>query len=437
MKNILVFATSDSLQSEIIQSYIEKQVRRRTTELNGRLRELQERNAYLLQLHTEKNDWLQMLVHDLKNPLAGILLAASFLERYWKRMSLTEFLRNTGTIQYNAHRMNTIVTRVLSIGALESGTLDLKFDHINIAKMLGVAAADYSDRASKKGMAIQLDLESEDLYIYADRCALLEIIDNLLSNAVKYSLLNTIIHVGLRTVFTKEGQSRVRVEFRDQGPGIRDDEAHSLFTKFARLSSEPTGGEHSSGLGLAMVYKLTRAMQGNVWCESEYGKGATFIVEFAPSAPNQYLDVRTIEVSADMNQSLQILSETALEASLPLAIGGFDTVGYFLMNKPVQGNSAIYADWQGKRWLFEREYHRELFLHDPERFTPKYNGYCALGMSNNYSAPGDPESWRIVENELFLAYDEKAIRDWEVKLHEYIAEADKNWNAESFTEYVG
>ena len=71
----------------------------------------------------------------------------------------------------------------------------------------------------------------------------------------------------------------IRIEISDQGPGLTDDDMKKMFGKFARLSAQPTGGEHSTGLGLSIVKKLVEAMNGKVWCESEPGKGATFIVE--------------------------------------------------------------------------------------------------------------------------------------------------------------
>lgn len=215
------FCTSDALTSTLIQSLIEQQVRRRTESLEGNIQELKEQNAYLLNLHTEKNDWLQMLVHDLKNPLAGIMLAGSFLERYWQKMSLSEFSRNTSTIQANAARMNTLIGRVLSIGAMETGALDLTMDHINASKLLSVSAQEYASRAASKNIAIAVEIADSDAYIYADRCALVEIIDNLLSNAIKYSPHNTTIH--LRTLTDTEHKT-VRLEFRDQGLGIKSTE---------------------------------------------------------------------------------------------------------------------------------------------------------------------------------------------------------------------
>ena len=68
---------------------------------------------------------------------------------------------------------------------------------------------------------------------------------------------------------------------RDEGNGLTDDDKKRLFGKFARLSSRPTGGEHSTGLGLSIVKKLVEAMDGEIWYESEHRKGAAFSVAFA------------------------------------------------------------------------------------------------------------------------------------------------------------
>ena len=74
------------------------------------------------------------------------------------------------------------------------------------------------------------------------------------------------------------------MEVQDEGPGLSAEDQKKLFGKFARLSAKPTGGEHSTGLGLSIVKKMVEAMNGKVWCESELGRGATFIVEF-PATP--------------------------------------------------------------------------------------------------------------------------------------------------------
>jgi signal transduction histidine kinase len=102
----------------------------------------------------------------------------------------------------------------------------------------------------------------------------MQVLDNLISNAVKYSPLGKRILV--RVVNTDRA---VRIEIQDEGPGLSEDDKSKLFGKFARLSARPTGGEYSTGLGLSIVKKMVEAMNGKVWCESELGKGATFIVE--------------------------------------------------------------------------------------------------------------------------------------------------------------
>jgi two-component system, sensor histidine kinase and response regulator len=75
---------------------------------------------------------------------------------------------------------------------------------------------------------------------------------------------------------------------QDEGEGISQEDMKKLFGKFARLSARPTGGEHSTGLGLSIVKKMVEAMGGRVWCESELGKGATFIVELPTTVPHEF-----------------------------------------------------------------------------------------------------------------------------------------------------
>jgi signal transduction histidine kinase len=70
------------------------------------------------------------------------------------------------------------------------------------------------------------------------------------------------------------------VEIKDSGPGLTEDDMSLLFKKFQRLSAKPTDGENSTGLGLSIVKKYVELMGGRVWCDSGYGRGANFIVEF-------------------------------------------------------------------------------------------------------------------------------------------------------------
>jgi signal transduction histidine kinase len=110
---------------------------------------------------------------------------------------------------------------------------------------------------------------------FVDDNRLHQVLENLISNAVKYSPHGKNIIIRLR-----QDERHVRCEIQDEGPGLSDSDKQKLFGKFTRLAAKPTGREHSTGLGLFIVKKLVELMNGAVWCESELGQGATFIVEF-------------------------------------------------------------------------------------------------------------------------------------------------------------
>ncbi|MFT6963167.1 MAG: signal transduction histidine kinase [Flammeovirgaceae bacterium] len=102
-----------------------------------------------------------------------------------------------------------------------------------------------------------------------------QVFENLLSNAIKFSPTDKNIYINL---VEKEGE--FRAEIRDEGPGMSKEDMSKLFGKFQKLSARPTAGEKSTGLGLSIVKKYVEVMNGKVWCESELGEGASFVVEF-------------------------------------------------------------------------------------------------------------------------------------------------------------
>jgi len=119
--------------------------------------------------------------------------------------------------------------------------------------------------------------------VIADAVLLPQVLDNLVSNAVKYSphgknVFIRILPQAPNSQFSGN-QATTRIEVQDEGPGLSAPDKEKLFEKFTRLSARPTGGEYTTGLGLSIVKKMVEAMNGRVWCESEFGKGATFIVE--------------------------------------------------------------------------------------------------------------------------------------------------------------
>ncbi|MDH5559127.1 MAG: YHS domain-containing protein [Alphaproteobacteria bacterium] len=110
-----------------------------------------------------------------------------------------------------------------------------------------------------------------------------------------------------------------------------------------------------------------------------------------------------------------------------LAVSGHDPVAYFTQGKPVEGNSDHEYEWNGATWRFSSAENLNAFKSDPQAFAPQYGGYCAWAVSQGYTAPSDPQAWRIVDDKLYLNYSKKVQQNWVRDIPGNIAEADKNW----------
>jgi YHS domain-containing protein len=109
------------------------------------------------------------------------------------------------------------------------------------------------------------------------------------------------------------------------------------------------------------------------------------------------------------------------------AIAGYDPVAYFTQGKPVEGKGDFSAKWMGATWRFASAQNRDLFVAMPEKYAPKYGGYCAYAVANNITAKIDPTAWAIVEGKLYLNYSHEIQKTWEADREAYITAADKNW----------
>lgn len=110
-----------------------------------------------------------------------------------------------------------------------------------------------------------------------------------------------------------------------------------------------------------------------------------------------------------------------------VAIQGYDTVAYFTDGRPMRGRPEFEHAWGGSRWWFATAEHRDLFARDPERYVPRFGGYCTGGLSLGYKMVADPENWYIVDGQLHLHHSkegrDKAIADPKP----VIAKAEETW----------
>jgi len=248
--------------------------------------QLQHQNEQLLLLDRERNELMGIAAHDLKNPLNYIRNMADMLMGFGNEMSDTDKTTFLRQIVLSSERMFEIIRNLLDVNAIERGGVTFSPIRFVLNTAVEQACNDYRSRAEEKSIVVHLDA-AESVEVYADKHAVEQVLDNLISNAVKYSPHGKNVYVRCsvqRRAFRDDTGNTLAVKtalvtIQDEGPGLTDDDKEKLFGKFARLSAQPTGGEHSTGLGLSIVKKLVEGVNGKVWCESEFGKGATFFVE--------------------------------------------------------------------------------------------------------------------------------------------------------------
>ena len=110
-----------------------------------------------------------------------------------------------------------------------------------------------------------------------------------------------------------------------------------------------------------------------------------------------------------------------------IAIKGYDPVAYFTGQGPLKGNPEFEYIWNGARWRFSSAANRESFMQEPEKYSPRYGGYCAYAVSQGKIADIDPAAWTIFEGRLYLNLNKDVQKLWEKDIIEYIRLADKNW----------
>jgi signal transduction histidine kinase len=231
------------------------------------LAKLASSNERLVHLNNEKNEFLGIAAHDLKNPLTAIAGNAELVGMTKDQNQINKLSRN---ISDAAKRMHGLITNLLDINAIEREGFKFTLEPCDIHELVSQSVENNQMVATRKNIELRVG-PAVGILVNADRSAVLQILDNLVSNALKYSLPKSTVHI-----HTLAEGDRALVTVRDEGPGISESDQKKLFQKFTRLGPRPTGGESSTGLGLAIVKQLTEAMSGTIQCHSSPGAGSTF-----------------------------------------------------------------------------------------------------------------------------------------------------------------
>ena len=250
-------------------------------ELLARVRthlELKHARQQLREMNDEKNEFMGIAAHDLRSPLNAVKGYAEMM-REEPAMEHQERAELLDRIHDATKRMADMVQNLLDANRIERGEMKLHLAPTGLSALVASVTEAQRPRATAKQQTIHFETEAASITAPVDPNVMVQVLENLVSNAVKYSPPGKRIFVRL-----KKEPGAVRVEVQDEGPGLSAEDQKKLFGKFARLSAKPTGGEQATGLGLSIVKRMVEAMNGKVWCESEPGQGATFIVTMPEAA---------------------------------------------------------------------------------------------------------------------------------------------------------
>lgn len=125
---------------------------------------------------------------------------------------------------------------------------------------------------------------------------------------------------------------------------------------------------------------------------------------------------------------INTLSGGLFDRQTGVAIRGYDTVAYFIDNKPLKGKEEFVNEWNGAKWLFVSKANLDLFKANPEKYAPQYGGYCAYGVAVDNLVSIEPDKFTIINGKLYLNYDADVQSTWRKSPDKYITEADKKFN---------
>ena len=231
----------------------------------------------LEQLTKNNNHLIGIVAHDLRTPLNSILGLCELLDVEVSDLpeeKIEETVEYVALMTESAGKMLDMINQILSKQSFEQKEIELKKKDIDISKMLNQLLLDHKKWADEKEISIEVNGNINQTKLYSDEMLILQVLSNLLSNSIKYSNPKTAVIINV-----SEQYDWVLFSVKDSGPGFSEKDKKGLFHPYRKLTASPTAEESSYGLGLSSAKKITEALHGKLWLESELNIGSTFFFE--------------------------------------------------------------------------------------------------------------------------------------------------------------
>lgn len=226
---------------------------------------------------SSREDVLSIVSHDLKNPLQAIQLSTTYLRRRLEGSpDNVVLMKMVNTIKGAADNMNGLIHNILDIGKIQAGTFSVELKPVKLAGILKNLKEVMLPLAREKHLELFFIPEEFDHPIYCDTARVIQVFSNLIGNAIKFTPPGGKIDVSMQVL-----NNYVRVCVEDNGPGMSEDFQKNLFNRHWQAVETSSKG---SGLGLFITKGIVEAHGGQIWVESEPGKGSRFYFTL-PEAP--------------------------------------------------------------------------------------------------------------------------------------------------------
>ena len=249
---------------------IQRELIKEKHSLEKTLMQLNEANIQLEKLNIDKDRFISILGHDLKNPFNNILGFSEVLIEEIERLNKDEIKDIAKNINKSSRITNKLLEDILLWAKAQQGKITFKPQNLSFMGICKDSVEVLKPNADSKNIAITYSTQDET-NVVADIDMLKTVIRNIVSNAIKYTNSG-----GTISITAEQTDSNVTISVSDNGIGIAHDEIKKLFDISEVLTTKGIAGETGTGLGLLLCKEFVEKHGGRIWVESEVGKGSVF-----------------------------------------------------------------------------------------------------------------------------------------------------------------